>query len=236
MARASIILAATLALLPAAAPAQPAEGSSPGARRAVQQFGACVADQSSEKAARTLAMDFRSPTYRSALANLARANERCFGYRGAMRSSGLLFAGAIAERLMARDPAPLNARLVRAAARPAPPARSPSDAIAICVVRSAPDETARLFATEVASEAEAKAAGALGIAVRLCSQGQRPLVTNVEGLRGMLATAAFRNVLTSSVTLNLFQGPFLNARRASPQWMLKRVQHDGLALDGGPHA
>ena len=111
-----------------------------------------------------------------------------------MRSSRLLFAGAIAERLLARDPAPLNARLVRAAARAAPPARSPSDAIAICIVRSAPDETARLFASEVASDAEAQAARALDVAVRLCSQGQRPLVTNVEGLRAMLATAAFRNV------------------------------------------
>ncbi|HET7816178.1 MAG TPA: hypothetical protein VFK58_01190 [Sphingomicrobium sp.] len=192
--RSLVLLAAALSLLPVPAAAQPVQGSSPGARRAVQQFGACVADQSPEKSARTLAMDFRSPTYRSALNNLARANEGCFGYRGAMRSSRLLLAGAIAERLMARDPAPLNARLVRAAARAAPPARSPSDSIAMCVVRSAPDESARLFASEVASEAEAQAAKSLDVAVRLCSQGQRPLVINLEGLRAMLATAAFRNV------------------------------------------
>lgn len=192
--RIAMLLAAAVSLAAAPGHAQPVQGSSPGARRAVQQFGACVADQSPEKAARTLAMDFRSPTYRSALNNLARANEGCFGYRGAMRSSRLLFAGAIAERLMARDPAPLNARLVRAAARSSPPARSPSDAIAMCVVRSAPDESARLFASEVASGAEAQAIEVLGIAVRLCSQGQRPLLTNAEGLRAMLATAAFRNV------------------------------------------
>lgn len=189
-----VLLATALALLSVPAAAQPVQSSSPGARRAVQQFGACVADHSTEKAARTLAMDFRSTTYRSALNNLARANEGCFGYRGAMRSSRLLFAGAIAERLIERDPAPLNARLVRAAARAAPPARSPSDAIAICVVRSAPDETARLFASEVASDAEAQAVRALEIALRLCSQGQRPLATSAEGLRAMLATAAFRNL------------------------------------------
>jgi hypothetical protein len=29
------------------------------------------------------------------------------------------------------------------------------------------------------------------------------------------------------VTLNFFQGPFLHPRHASPQWMLKQVQHDG---------
>jgi len=192
--RVAFLLSAALSLAAAPTAAQPAESSSPYARRVVQQFGACVADRSSAKAARTLAMDFRSPTYRLALNHLARANEGCFGYRGAMRSSRLLFAGAIAERLLARDPSPLNARLVRAAARAAPPARSPSDAIAICVVRSAPDETARLFASEVASDAEAQAIKALDIAIRLCSQGQRPLLANAEGLRAMLATAAFRNV------------------------------------------
>lgn len=192
--RALVMIAAALSLLPLPAEAQPATSSSPSARRQVQQFGACVADNSPEKSSRTLAMDFRSSTYRSALNNLARANEGCFGYRGAMRASRLLFAGAIAERLVARDATPLNARLVRAAARPAPPARSPSDAVAMCVVRSAPDETARLFASAVASEAETQAAKALDVALRLCSQGQRPLVTIVEGLRAMLATAAFRNV------------------------------------------
>ena len=29
------------------------------------------------------------------------------------------------------------------------------------------------------------------------------------------------------VTLNLFQGPSLHPPRASPQWMLKQVQHNG---------
>jgi hypothetical protein len=99
----------------------------------------------------------------------------------------------MAERLMATDKRPLNVRLAEAAKRSAPPAYSPSDFIAMCVVRSAPDDAARLFGSEVGSAVEAETVKSLGIAVRLCSQGKQFQV-NVEGLRAMLATAAFRNV------------------------------------------
>jgi hypothetical protein len=188
-----------LLLLASVAPAaaQEMQSSSPAARKQMQAYGACVADGSPDKSARTLSTDFRTPDYRAALLTLNRNNLDCsrlLPRRSRMRSSSLLFAGAMAERLMARDPAPLNVRLAKAAMLPAPPFRSPTDVIAMCVVRSAPDETARLFATEVASEAEAQAVKALDLAVKLCSRGRPALQINTEGLRAMLATAAFRNV------------------------------------------
>src|SRR5690606_37073995 len=42
----------------------------------------------------------------------------------------------------------------------------------------------------------------------------------------------------ASVTLNLFQGPFLRLDRpvAEARWMLKQVQHDGLSWSKGPGA
>ena len=61
--------------------------------------------------------------------------------RGRMRSANLLFAGAIAEQLLKRDPQPLNVRLARAAMKPAPAAYSDTDKMALCVVRGVPDET-----------------------------------------------------------------------------------------------
>ena len=189
----------TLALLSIAAAAPAAEPealreSSPTARQAMEGFGICVADRSPEKAAQTLQLDFRTKTYQSALRNLARANEDCFRRRNdAMRSNNLSFAGSIAERLIERDPAPVNARIVRASTISIEP-RTPSDAIAICAVRSAPDDVARLFATDVASEAEAQAVNSLQLATKLCSKGQGELETTVEGLRAMLATAAFRAI------------------------------------------
>ena len=188
------LVGAALLATPALSQSGALSESSAGARHSLQRFATCVADRSPEKAAQTLQMDFTTSTYRSALRRLSEVNRDCFSRRGIMRSATLGFAGALAERLLERDPAPLNVRLARAATMPATPARSASDAIAICVVRSAPDDVARLFATEIATPAESATAKALDVPVRLCSQRGPRLETNVEGLRAMLATAAFRTV------------------------------------------
>jgi hypothetical protein len=180
---------------------KPLEESSANARVQMERFATCVADRSPEKAARTISMDFRSTTYRSALKNLADANRDCHGYRSTMRSGGLSFAGALAERLLERDASALNARIIRAGSAQTA-ARSPSDAIALCVVRSVPDDVARLFATEVASEAERDAVKALQVALDACARNQARLETTPEGLRSMLATAAFRTVTAAVAEAN----------------------------------
>jgi len=201
--RALAHIGAAFVLLASAIPAaaQPTS-SSPAARRQIQAFGACVADRSTAKAIQVLSMDFRSPGYHPALKALNLNNIDCsrlMPRRQGARSSSLLFAGALAERLIAADRKPLNVRLAQAAARAAPATYSPSDAIANCVVRSAPNETADLFKTEVGSDAEAQAMKALDMAVQLCSRGKPPFQSNVEGLRAILATAAFRNVGASQL-------------------------------------
>ena len=167
--------------------------SSPEARAAIQRFGACVAGRSPELASETLRRDFTTRSYRAGLDRLKRANQDCFR-RGRMRSSSLLFAGAIAEELLERDRQPLNVRLARVASQPAPPAYSLTDRMAICVVRSVPDETGRLFATEVGSAEEDAAARALAPAIVACSALNRPVQVNSAGLRAILATAAFRSL------------------------------------------
>ena len=180
---------------------KPLEESSANARVQMERFATCVADRSPEKAARTISMDFRSTTYRSALKNLADANRDCYGYRSTMRSGGLSIAGALAERLLERDASALNARIIRAGSVQTA-ARTPSDAIALCVVRSAPDDVARLFATEVASDAERDAVKALHVATGACARNQARLETTPEGRRAMLATAAFRTVTTAVAEAN----------------------------------
>ena len=198
----TLIALAGVVSAPAAAQApKPLEESSANARVQMERFATCVADRSPEKAARTISMDFRSTTYRSALKNLADANRDCYGYRSTMRSGGLSFAGALAERLLERDASALNARIIRAGSGQTA-ARSPSDAIALCVVRSAPDDVARLFATEVASGAERDAVKALRVALDACARNQARLETTPEGFRAMLATAAFRTVMTSVAEAN----------------------------------
>ncbi len=164
------------------------------ARIAIQGFGSCVADRSAGPATELLQRDFTSRQYQTGLRVLARNNEDCFRRRGRMRSHNLLFAGAIAENLIERGAEPLNVRLVRAASRPATRAFSPTDRIAVCTVRSVPDDVARLFATEIASEAETAAAQALTGAVARCNAEPQPLQISPAGLRAMLATAAFRTL------------------------------------------
>ena len=195
----TLVAIAGVVSVPAAA--KPLEESSANARLQLERFASCVADRSPEKAARTISMDFRSTTYRSALRNLSDANRDCYGYRSTMRAGGFSFAGALAERLLERDASALNARIIRAGSSQTA-ARSPSDAIALCVVRSAPDDVARLFATEVASGAERDAVKALQVASDACARNQARLETTPEGLRSMLATAAFRTVTTSVAEAN----------------------------------
>jgi hypothetical protein len=66
--------------------------------------------------------------------------------------------------------------------------------MALCVVRSVPDDIARLFATEVGSDAEAQALRALEVRARACAQGGPRLTIAPAGLRAMFATASFRTV------------------------------------------
>lgn len=169
--------------------------STPQARVILQNFGTCVADRSPDLSAQTLAEDFRSNAYTNRLRHVTRVNEDCFrGSRRAnrLRSANLLVAGSIAERLVERDAAPVNVQLARAASRAAPEARSPAEAVALCVVRSTPDDVAALLATEVASESEAIAARALGPVIGLCNQSGQGIEMSEAGLRAILATAAFR--------------------------------------------
>lgn len=168
--------------------------TSPEGLQAIQRFGACAADASPERAARALRMDFRSNGYRKALKTISDNNRRCFK-RGRMRSNSLLFAGALAERLLTTEPLSLNKRLAAAAAKPFEASFGPSDKLATCVVRSMPDEAAAVFATPAGTPEEAKAVGALDVGVRGCAKAVGKQVDiSPAGLRAILATAAFRVV------------------------------------------
>jgi hypothetical protein len=166
------------------------------ARKALARYGVCVADRSREKAAKTVAMNFRSTDYRLSLKLLSEHNHDCFA-RGRMRFSNMLFAGALAERLLAVGDTRLNARLARAAGSAAIEPFGPADRIAICTVRSDPDNVAALFAAEAASPAEKSALSALRFVAGRCSAGAQVEISDA-GLRAILATAAFRVVQAGS--------------------------------------
>ena len=99
------------------------------------------------------------------------------------------------NELIAAEPKPSECRLAQAAyarRRWRPTARAMRSRTASSA--RLPTRRADLFKTEVGSDAEAQAMKALDTAVQLCSRGHPPFQSNVEGLRAILATAAFRNV------------------------------------------
>ena len=185
--------ALTLMLAPLQAQPVP-QRSSPDALRTIQSFGSCIADASTARASAALAGDFRTPAYRRAMDQLVEANRLCAGSRGwsRMRASRLLLAGAIAERLIERDGNAVNRELARAATLPAASTYSPTDSAAMCVVRSVPDEVGKLFASDVASAEEDNAAKAIAPVMERCLRN--PVSVTTDGLRAMLATAAFRSI------------------------------------------
>ncbi len=172
------------------------------ARGKMLEFGRCAAQRSPEMAARTLSMNFATTAYRNGISQLSRNNEGCLQGARRMRGASLLFAGAMAEGLLDRSEAPLNVRLARAATAAATPAYSPSDRVAICVVRSVPDQVATLFGTTPASDGEEAAIQQLLPAFQRCAQNGPRISSNEAGLRAMLATAAFRSVGTESARTN----------------------------------
>ena len=177
----------------AAAPKEPwGLDPSPTERAAIAGFGRCVAKESPAKVHSVLTSDFRSSEYRNGVKVLAKVNEGCFRKRGKMRAGGLPFAAAMAEAMLQKGEAPLNVRLARAGIGKTAPTFAPSDAIAMCVARSAPDQVAALFATPIASNEEAKAANDLSLAVKLCSPKGVSVDIQPYGLRAILATASYR--------------------------------------------
>lgn len=200
----SLLLAMLLLQSSASTPANDAGGReidaaevTPESRAATLAFASCAVDRSADKVRDLLTRDFTTSSYESGLKNVARANEDCFrviGRSGRLGMEGLSFAAALAESMLERDETPLNVRLAHVAAGKEAPAYSPSDKAAMCVARSAPDETARLFATEVATPDETAAAAALAPVLAACARavGSPPIEADAFGLRAIVATAAYR--------------------------------------------
>lgn len=187
-------LFAIVMMLSAAAPlaAQDRRPATPEARKALAVFAQCVAASSPAKAHSALTRDFRTSSYRQELRVLAETNRDCHKVRASMRfTAGLPFSAALAEALIHRDPTPLKSRLARAAGGNHAPTYAPSDAVAMCIARSVPDDVTALLSAPIASPAEA-AAARLATPLRLCNRGRPWIQTDTYGLRAMVATATYR--------------------------------------------
>ncbi len=171
----------------------------PTARRALDAFGACLADRNAVVARSALAMDYASRNYTRRVAEMVSRDEDCFRLRGGrMAFDYFSVAGAMAERMIEREPQPLNVRLARAALGPAGSTFSPADRVAMCVVRSVPDQVSALLTSVIDSPAEEELAASLMSAFAACSQHDVRLSLSTSGVRATLATAAYRSLLAGA--------------------------------------
>ena len=180
-----------------------ARGNDKVSRVALEQWAGCIARSNAGEATRVLTMDFKQPAYGRAMLMLSQESRDCARFRGKLSAAGLLFAGEMAEALLERPGEAIAAKLARAAGGPATPSFSFTDKVAICTVRSAPDDVARLFASARDSAEETSALSGLTATMGLCAkaaEARKPLSINPAGLRAMLATAAFRSVETAKAS------------------------------------
>lgn len=170
------------------------------ARGALSAFGACLADRNVVVVRSALTMNHLSRNYSRRVAQLVERDEDCFRLRGGRMSfDHVSLGGAMAEHMIEREPQPLNVRLARAALGPAGAAHTPADRVAMCVVRSVPDQVSALLATEIDSPAEDEVAAALMPAFSACSGANLRLSLTTSGVRTSLATAAYRSLFAQAV-------------------------------------
>lgn len=161
----------------------------------MQAFGQCVAQRQPAKSAALLQMDFNTPQFTRALKKLAFSESGCMRRSGRARFAGVLFAGALAEQLLARTDN-LAGALAYDPAKPSVKTFSVTDYVAACVARTSPEKVAGLLAVPAASDAEGAAISQLSPVVQQCVPAGQQARFNRPGLRAILATASYRMVET----------------------------------------
>lgn len=170
----------------------------PLAAQAMYNFAGCVVETTRPGVVKLLAKDFRSEEYQQDIRKIAKGHDRCAA-NSRLGFSGLVFAGNLAEHLLSKQftAAALAADLgVDRSATPIE-ARSTLEAMSMCIVMRAPQESAALFRTEVMSDKEKEALKALSPQLSACIQQGTQFRTNRIGLRALLALAAYRVAVTS---------------------------------------
>src|SRR5688500_3265799 len=189
--------------LAAQSPAALGSQSEPRLVRGLHRYADCIVQGQAAAARSLLGMDFRSRDYSRAMVRLNRNDGLCEAAaetERSWRSSGLLFAGALAEGLLRRDLAgqELAPRVAYDPSRPAIEARNAGEVMAICVVRGDAGATSRLLATRPASAEEMEALRAMGGLLSGCVQSGTEARFTREALRAVIALAAYRLVRHNS--------------------------------------
>jgi len=178
----------------ASAGAAGADGYHAGDVRTLLAFSRCIARRRAADAVELLSMDYREEAYDRTARAIATRSVAC-ATGDHPRFSRLLFAGGLAEELLADRLGPGG---LSAAVGPAMPAagigRDSTEAIALCAVRSQPGLAARLLATEPASAEENRIVRELTPQIASCVPAGQVARISQPSLRALTAIAAYRLV------------------------------------------
>lgn len=192
---ATFVMALALCAAPAAARgSRPDPGrNSPEAIGALYDYARCVTQDhwAAGRARAILAMDYRTHAASEALRSFVVTRNMCVPPASALSANSLLFAGALAEKLLPRD-RDLATLVAYDPARPPFQARDEREVMSLCVVRADPAAVAALFATAPASAEEAAALRALAPRLGQCLRTGAETRVNGLQVRALLALAAWR--------------------------------------------
>ena len=165
-------------------------------RLVLQRFTRCVAERQPAQARDLIIADYRTDSYRDARRRLATSHRGCLPAGSRLRMGGILFAGGMAETLLATA-VPRGSLGARTALNPAIApfhALDQGEVMNVCVVRTAPAEVEALLASEPGSAGEGAALRAVSPHIGPCLAAGTEMRLNRLGLRAMLALAAYRLV------------------------------------------
>ncbi len=190
MIRLALITVALIGAVPASA-ASRADQQYAVAR--LHHFARCAVDSRGPQVTQLLRADYRTKDYDKRMRREIDRSDTCLRF-GQLRFSMMLFAGAIAEILVEREPGGVAASLRMPVDPSLPPlvAHSEADVMALCTVRAAPDPSALLLASQPMSPEEAAAVGMLLPSLRTCLVSGANAKLNPAAVRALIALAAWR--------------------------------------------
>lgn len=167
--------------------------SDPLAAQAMQNFGNCIVAYTPKGAREVLELDYSTPAYRQRLRKLLSGHKRC-AVGSSIGSQQLLFAGSLAEAMFKANvkPSQYAQRLTIQLGQATIAARSPTEAMALCTVVAAPQQSATLLETKAGTVEEKAALDPLIPYMTNCSPETLKLTANRASLRALVALAAWR--------------------------------------------
>ena len=195
-----LLLLGLLAMPVAAQPGANSAGANQAAdREALRAWSRCLISRHGRQVTELLSSDFRSPEYGRVMRRLAQS-DLC-PMRGRLSSAGVLLGGELAEQSLAQRMRGTSLAELTAYRPERGPiaARVPSEVLAFCTVREAPQAVSALFSAGLGTAEERTALRALQPQVGQCLPAGESASFNAAGLRAILALGAYRLALHNQV-------------------------------------